>query len=92
MHGQGLAAVSVIERSESGAALTAAVKNEIRQLTAEVADLQNVSASSTENNRQTGKHATTVSPPHCLDTLSTATMEFNPSCLVCFFTMCASFL
>ncbi len=40
------------------------MKNEIRQLTADVADLQNLSlAGGSENNRQTGKHATTVHPP-----------------------------
>lgn len=47
--------------TNSPAALTAAVKNEIRQLTTEVADLQQYSATAPESNRQTGKHATTVS-------------------------------
>ena len=42
------------------AALTAAVKNEIRQLTAEVSELQSSSSSGSESNRQTGKHASTV--------------------------------
>ena len=48
------------QKSFTAAALTASMKNEIRQLTQDVADLQNVSLAGSENNRQTGKHATTV--------------------------------
>jgi len=54
------------------AALTASMKSEIRQLTADVTDLQNVSvAGGSENNRQTGKHATTVTPPLSLSFAAT---------------------
>lgn len=64
------------DNAQAIAALSSAVKQDIQQLNAAIADLQNLSVAAPENGRQSGKHTTTV-VGSLRSRLKDATQEFK---------------